>query len=167
MRFLVLVSIALAACAPRADSGPEDAVLEIYEQVQENVGQRVTPLDAIPMTEDLRSLVERAQAAAAARDEPFIDGDLAADCQDCASIADIVIGAQTGPEQIPAAEGHRLVEARFTLNGDEPRSILYDMVETPEGWRVDNMISHGFDLRAEAAAYLEETAAAESTPAAP
>lgn len=145
----------LAACAPRNEAGPEDAVLGIYQQVQQNIGQRATPLDAIPMTDDLRNLVDRAQAAAAARDEPFIDGDIAADCQDCTSIENIVVGAQTDPEAIPAAEGHRMIEARFTLNGDEPRSVLYDMIETPEGWRVHNIISHGFDLRAESQAYLD------------
>lgn len=153
---IVMLALACAACAPRADTGPEDTVLGIYEQVQQNIGQRTTPLDAIPMTDDLRSLVERAQAAAAARDEPFIDGDLAADCQDCTSISDIAIGPQTGPEAVPAAEGHRIVEARFTLNGNEPRSVLYDLVETPDGWRVDDIISHGYALRAEATAVLNQ-----------
>lgn len=164
MRTLLVTSIiaCLAACAPRADTGPEDTVLHIYEQVQQNIGQRATPLEDIPMSEDLRSLVERAQTAAAARDEPFIDGDLAADCQDCTSISDIAIGPQTGPEAIPAAEGRRIVEARFTVNGDEPRSVLYDMIETPEGWRVHNVISHGFDLRAEAQAYLNAPDAADA-----
>jgi hypothetical protein len=158
-RLLVCIALAaLTACAPSSDAGPEDAVLHIYEEVQRNIGQRVTPTATLPLTEDLRSLLERAEAAADARDEPFIDGDLAADCQDCASISDIAIGPQSGPEQIPAAAGHRIVEARFTLNGSEPRSVLYDMVETPEGWRVDNIISHGFNLRAEASAYLQEPA---------
>lgn len=165
--FGTLALTLLAACAPRVESGPEDAVLAIYQEVQENIGQRVTPLDTIPMTEDLRSLVERAEAAAAAREEPFIDGDLAADCQDCASISNIVIGAQSGPEAIPAAAGHRIVEARFTVNGDEPRSVLYDMVETPNGWRVHNVLAHGFDLRAEAQAYLGGAGPDDSSPPAP
>lgn len=146
---------ALAACAPRSDTGAEDAVLALYQEVQQNVGQRVTPLESIPMTDDLRALLDRAEAAADAREEPFIDGDLAANCQDCVSISDIAIGAQSGPEPIPAADGHRLVEARFTLNGSEPRAVIYDMVETAQGWRVDNIIAEGFDLRAEAEAYLQ------------
>lgn len=156
----------LAACAPAPDTGAEDAVLGIYETVQQQIGVRVTPLEAIPMTGHLRDLVERAEAAADARGEPFIEGDLAANCQECASIADIVIGAQTGPEPIPVPEGHRIVEARFTLNGDEPRAVLYDMVQTPDGWRVDNILAEGFDLRAEAQAYLGADAD-DSTPPAP
>lgn len=156
----LVVLVVLVACAPRADTGPEDTILHIYEQVQQNIGQRTTPLDDIPMSEDLRSLVERAQLAAAARGEPFIDGDLAADCQDCTSISDIAIGPQSGPEALPAAEGHRLIEARFTINGNEPRSVLYDMIETSDGWRVHNIISHGFDLRSEAQALVDDGAAA-------
>ena len=163
-RLITFVAFALAACAPRADTGPEDTILHIYEQVQQNIGQRTTPLDDIPMSEDLRSLVERAELAAAARDEPFIDGDLAADCQDCTSISDIAIGPQAGPEALPAAEGHRIVEAHFTINGSEPRSVLYDMIETPDGWRVHNIISHGFDLRSEAQALVDDGAAAAEVP---
>jgi hypothetical protein len=157
----------LTACAPRSDTGAEDAVLAIYQEVQQNIGQRATPLESIPMTDDLRALVERAEAAADVREEPFIDGDLAADCQDCASISGIVIGAQTGPEPVPAAEGHRIVEARFTVNGEEPRSVLYDMVQTPGGWRVDNILAHGFDLRAEAQAYLDDAGATGASPPSP
>lgn len=162
-----LVFALLAACAPASDTGAEDAVLGIYEAVQQNIGQRVTPLEAIPMTDELRSLVERAEAAAEAREEPFIEGDIAANCQDCTSISNIVIGAQTGPEPIPATEGHRMVEARFTLNGSEPRAVLYDMVRTPDGWRVDNILAEGFDLRAEARAYLDDAGAAGASPPSP
>ncbi len=158
MKKLVLAAaaLALAACAPPADTGAEDAVLSIYTVTMANIGQRVTPIEDIPMSDDLRDLVTRAEAAADARDEPFIEGDIAANCQDCTSLTNLVIGAQTGPEQIPAADGHRMVEARFTLNGDEQRAVLFDMVETPEGWRVDNILTEGFNLRAEAQSYLSD-----------
>ncbi len=165
---IALMTLAIAACAPQPDTGAEDVVLDIYGDVSENIGRRVTPLDDMPMTEDLRNLVTRAEAAADARGEPFIEGDIAANCQDCTSISDLVIGAQTGPEPVPAAAGHRMVEARFKLNGSEPRSVLYDMVETASGWRVDNVLADGFDLRAEAQAFLADAETDEEpTPPAP
>lgn len=153
-----VVVLALAACTPppAADNGAEATVRDIYTAVQSNIGRTTTPLETIPMTDELRDLIARAQAAASARDEPFIAGDVAANCQDCVSLTDLEVGAQTGPEPVPAEEGHRLVEARFILNGAEPRAVIYDLVETPQGWRVDNILAEGFDLRAEAQAYLDE-----------
>jgi len=168
---IAAAALSLAACAPpQSNTGAEDAVLELYAAVSENIGQRITPLESIPMTEDLRDLVTRAEAAADARGEPFIEGDIAANCQDCTSLTNLVIGAQTGPEPIPAPEGHRMVEARFTLNGTEPRAVLYDMVETADGWRVDNVLTEGFNLRDEAQSFLAATDAdadVEPTPPAP
>lgn len=159
-----LALISFAACTPPA-RGPEDTVIALYQEATENVGQqRITPLDAIPMTDDLRALISRAEAATAARGEPFIEGDIIANCQDCISLGDVAVGAQTGPEAVPEVDGHRMVEARFTLNGSEPRAVLYDMVETPEGWRVDNILAEGFNLRSEADAYLAEVAASPAEP---
>lgn len=169
-KFLLTLAFALAACTPPATDGPEGVIMDLYATVQQNIGQRSTPIDAIPMTDDLRSLVDQAEAAADARNEPFIGGDLAADCQDCTSLTDLVVGAQTHAEAVPPAPDHRMVEARFTLNGNEPRQVIYDMVETPQGWRVDNILSEGFNLRTEAQAYLQnapEEAAAPVEPAAP
>lgn len=149
-----LALLALAACTPPS-SGAHEVVREIYATAQENLGQQVTPMDDIPMTEDLRSLLDRAEAAADAREEPFIEGDLALNCQDCASLDGLVVGPQTGAEQEPAVEGHTWVQAVFRINGDEARRVLWDMVETDAGWRVDNIVADGHDLRAEAAAYLD------------
>jgi hypothetical protein len=160
--------LALAACTPPANSGAEAVVRDIYATVEQNIGTSTTPLSAIPMTSDLLSLVDRAEAEAEARNEPFLDGDIAANCQDCTSIGELEIGPQQGPEAVPADEGHVILEARFKLNGNEDRSVLYDLVETPEGWRVDNILADGFNLRSEAAAYLVDAAAAEPVePAAP
>lgn len=154
--FAALTLIALAACTPPR-SGAEAVVRDIYAVTQQHIGQSITPRDAIPMTDDLDALVDRAAAAAEARNEPFIEGDLTANCQDCTSLSDLEIGPQTGPEPIPAAPGHTLLEARFTLNGNEPRAVIYDLIETPQGWRVDNILAEGFNLRTEAQAYLADS----------
>lgn len=130
----------------------ETTVQDIYADAQHKLGtaQQAT----IPMTDDLKSLVDRAEAQAQARNEPFIDGDLALNCQDCTSVTNLVVGPQTGPEQEHAAAGHTWVQATFKLNGDEDRRVLWDMVQTPHGWQADNIVSEGFDLRHEAQAYL-------------
>jgi hypothetical protein len=162
-----LALVALAACT-QPQTGAEAVVRDIYATVEQNIGATTTPLSAIPMTSDLQSLVDRAEAAAEARNEPFLEGDIAANCQDCTSISELEIGAQEGPEAVPADEGHVILEARFKLNGNEDRSVLYDLTQTPEGWRVDNILAEGFNLRSEAAAYLVDAAAAEPVePAAP
>jgi hypothetical protein len=165
--FVAAALVVLAACTPSANSGAEAVVRDIYASVEQNIGHTTTPLSAIPMTSDLQSLVDRAEAAAEARGEPFLEGDIAANCQDCTSIGELEIGQQQGPEAVPADEGHVMIEARFKLNGSEDRSVLYDLTQTPEGWRVDNILADGFDLRSEAAAYLVDTAAAPTEPAAP
>jgi hypothetical protein len=152
----------LGACTPPGPGGAdaEAAVRGVYDVAQAHVGREATPEAAIPMTEDFRSLLAAAEAQANARNEPFIEGDLALNCQDCASVSDLVIGPQTGAEQEPAAEGHQWVEARFKLNGDEDRRVLWDMTQVGGAWRVDNIVSDGSDLRAEAQAYLAEPAPA-------
>ncbi|HYD88630.1 MAG TPA: hypothetical protein VEA80_14240 [Vitreimonas sp.] len=160
------LAFALTACVP-PQSGAEATVRGIYDEVQQHIGGEVTPTDSIPMTDDLIALLERAEAAADARGEPFIDGDLAANCQDCQSLTGLEIGPQTGPEPVPAQSGHTLLEARFVINGNEERAVIYDLVQTSEGWRVDNILAEGFDLRAEAQSYLAEASAATSAAAPP
>lgn len=166
-----LALAALAACTPPqganqpAANSPEATVQAIYAVTQQNIGHAMTPLSAIPMTDDLKSLLDRAEAAAARRQEPFIEGDLAANCQDCTAISDLVIGPQTGAEQEPAVAGHTWVQAKFKLNTDEERTILWDMVQTPQGWRVDNIVTDGFNLRTEAESYLAAPPASASDPA--
>lgn len=151
-----LALLALAACTPpAATNGAEAAVQAIYATAQQNLGRPVAPAQQIPMSDDLRALMDRAGAQSAARGEPFIEGDLALNCQDCTSVTDLVVGPQTGAEQEPPVAGHTWVQATFKLNGNEDRRMLWDMIETPAGWRVDNIISDGHDLRAEAQEYLD------------
>lgn len=163
-----LALLALAACTPPAASnGAEAAVLAIYATAQQNLGHPIAPAQQIPMSDDLRALIDRAAAQSAARGEPFIEGDLALNCQDCTSVTDLVVGPQTGAEQEPAQDGHTWVQATFKLNGAEDRRVLWDMIETPQGWRVDNVISEGSDLRNEAQSYLETPEGEDTVPPPP
>lgn len=173
-RIVAAAFFALAACSPAATTttqttataaagSPEALVQGIYAEAQHNLGTP-TP-ETIPMTDDLKSLFDRAEAAAAARHEPFIEGDLALNCQDCTSVSDLFIGPQTGAEQEPAVAGHQWVQAKFKLNGNEDRTILWDLVQGAQGWRVDNILTEGFNLRTEANDYISgPTSTAPSSP---
>ncbi|WP_395646553.1 hypothetical protein [Terricaulis sp.] len=156
-----LAFAALAACTPAPNTGGADgakaAVESVYATAQRNLGHVVTSFDEIPFTDDMKGLLARAEAAATQRGEPFIEGDVALNCQDCFTVTDLVIGPQTGPQREPAIDGHTWVEAKFKLNDDEERTVLWDMVETPQGWRVDNVLSDGLNLRTEAQSYLTDT----------
>ncbi|HVZ99927.1 MAG TPA: hypothetical protein VG841_06395 [Caulobacterales bacterium] len=142
-RFLMAITCAALAGACQPKPGPDAPVRAIYAMTVEKLGQEATPPDAIPMSEDLKRQFDAAQAEADRRDEPFIDGDLAADCQDCSELTGLAITVKT-----PPSHGAAVVEARFNIHG-EPRIVDWTMVETPQGWRVDNIVSNsGFDLRA-------------------
>lgn len=134
-----LVALALAAaCAPAA-SGPEATVEAIYKPLADSKGEAGTSLTDMPLSADLKALVEKVEATV--KDEPVLDGDFAGNCQDCSGFKDLKIAAKDG------GDGHKTVEATFKLFPDEPRVVTWDMVETPEGWRVDNIVSEGIDLR--------------------
>ncbi|MES1202487.1 MAG: hypothetical protein ABUS57_13675 [Pseudomonadota bacterium] len=163
-RFRIFTAIAcvaaLTACA-KPKPGPDAAVTGIYNIAVQHVGKDATPDDAIPMTDDLKQVVDRASAEAQRRDEPFIDGDLVLGCQDCTAPQNLQITVKT-----PPANGHAVVEASFKMYDDQV-VIDYDMTETPQGWRVDNIRGPAdFDLRKAAQEELSQQAAATTTQAA-
>jgi hypothetical protein len=158
---IAFAAILLAACTPSPQqdapaTGPEAVIHALYADAQTHIGDSVLPLESIPMSAELQELVLSAEAAADARNEPFIEGDLALQCQDCVSVSDLEITQRDGPADSNLV-GHAIVVARFTLNGNEPREVIYDLIEEAEGWRIDNIMSDGgHDLRAEAQTYLAE-----------
>jgi hypothetical protein len=143
-RLIATALLTLAAACTPATPGPEAVVLKIYQPLADSKGTETTSLAGMPLSEELAALVSRAEAAGAARDEPVFDGDFAGNCQDCAGFSDLRITA--GPAGALAA-GHKSVEASFKLYHDVSRTVTWDMVQTPDGWRVDNVVSDGIDLR--------------------
>jgi hypothetical protein len=132
------------ACTPQNSAGsPEGAVTAIYETLVKSKGQETTPITAIRMTADLEALARQAEAAAG-DGAPVFDGDLAGNCQDCTDFANLKVER---PASSTAAEGHTIIEARFKLFQNEPKNVQWDLVETPDGWRVDNIVSDGFNVR--------------------
>ena len=135
----------LVACTP-AEPAPAEVVRGIYaEAAQRAAHNRTTGETDLPLTADFSQALTRASAAAQKRNEPFIDGDLALDCQECSGFANLSVAMKQ-----PPANGAAVVEARFSI-GAQQRVVIWDMRKTHEGWRVDNIRSpHGGDLRAAA-----------------
>jgi hypothetical protein len=161
---------ALASCAAPESAPPVEApigqpaataeatVQGIYDIAAQYVGRESTPRDAIPWSISLKTLLDRAEAATIARNEPFIDGDLATNCQDCTSLSVQSIAPLANPAAlgITPVSGHSYIEAKFTVNGNEERYVIFDMLQTADGWRVDNLLTEGFNLRVETEAYIAE-----------
>lgn len=145
-RFVALPLLALAfACTPQQSaSGPEAFVKTIYQTLETSKGEQSTPVSAIPMTAELSGLMKQAETNAG-DGAPVFDGDLAGNCQDCTGFSDLKV--QAAPTAA-TPKGHAVVDATFKLFQNEPKHVQWDLVETPEGWRVDNIVSDGFDVRA-------------------
>ncbi|GAM97735.1 hypothetical protein U91I_01363 [alpha proteobacterium U9-1i] len=143
------------ACSPRAASTPEAVVTEIYATASAAIARGDVPYDYIPFSDPLAAAINEGSRLASERNEPFIEGDLATGCQDCQTFTDLVISVVS-----PPANGQALVRAAFATDG-RPREMNFAMVQTPQGWRVDNITSpDGYDLRASVALYSSEAAPA-------
>jgi hypothetical protein len=147
----VAASLGLAACQ-QAQPGPDAVVRALYDDAAERAtAGQVTTANDLPLTEELAAALREGAEASQARNEPFIDGDLALGCQDCSDVSPVEVSMAE-----PGADGVVMVSARFTVDG-APRDMVWHMRETPEGWRVDNIASpDGYDLRASAAEYAAE-----------
>jgi hypothetical protein len=156
MRAIGLILLALAACTPATPaSGPEMVVQAIYKPMVDSKGEKGMPLDEMPLSEELKTLVAKAEEAG--KGEPVFDGDFSGNCQDCTGFTDLKLERR---KDTGLAAGRAGVEATFKLFGKEPHSVTWDMIETPEGWRVDNILSEGIDLRKIAQDTVDQAAAA-------
>ena len=128
-----------------AAGGPEATVTAIYKTLVDSKGDKTTPITDIPMTADLDALLKKVQAASPSDgDAPVFDGDLAGNCQDCSDFADLKVERS----KAAAPQGHTYVDAHFKLFKTEPHTVTWDMVETPSGWQVDNIVEGSdFDAR--------------------
>lgn len=153
--FMAFAVLAVAfACSPRAASTPEAVVTQVYATASAAIARGEVPYDYIPFSDSLAAAINEGSRLASERNEPFIEGDLATGCQDCQTFADLVITVTS-----PPANGQAGVRAAFVVDG-QPREMNYAMVETPQGWRIDNITSpDGYDLRASVSLYAGEAAA--------
>ncbi|MBI3439259.1 MAG: hypothetical protein HY054_11540 [Proteobacteria bacterium] len=156
--FVAILGAVLAACSPGAQQqsapAPEAVVRTVFDAaVQRNAHGQATTVDDLPLSDSFKALINQATTAAEANDEPFIDGDLVLDCQDCSPISAVTVAATS-----PPLNGRATIEARFTVAGDA-RVETWDMVETPQGWRADNIRSNsGYNLRQSAEQEIRDAA---------
>jgi hypothetical protein len=155
---VALACLALAACSPaqttQSAQGPDAVVMAMYGAAAAKIAHNQTNDEAdVPMTESLAQAFKAAQDKADANQEPFLDGDLVFNCQDCGQIGPVAVTLAT-----PPTDGKAVVQARFTVY-NEANTVLWDMVQTPQGWRVDNVRTpDGYDLRRAATEELNQPA---------
>lgn len=139
--FAAVAAAALAACS-QAQPGA-DPVATIQPLYTPYVEDRNPPglMDAAPWTPEMRVLLQRAREHAREANEPVVDFDPIIDGQDWD--IDAVSVTLTSPPQ----EGRAEVSARFSNAGDDV-TVIYDMVEADGGWRVDNIRTDHWSLRA-------------------
>lgn len=140
---LALATLTFSGCTTQAAPGPEAAVTAIYAPLVRSKGDTGTQVADIPMTEELALMIQEVESQA---DGAVFDFDLAGLCQDCSGFSGLELGA---PEelQLTPAPGHTVVQARFTISGNEQKAVYWDMTETDGAWKVDNIISDDFNLR--------------------
>jgi hypothetical protein len=96
-------------------------------------------------------LIKQAETAS---DGPVFDWDLAGNCQDCTGFTGLKLSRPETAKDLELSPGNTLVEANFTTAGDERHFVYWDMAKTPEGWRVDNIMAEGLNLRAVASSVI-------------
>jgi len=90
---------------------------------------------------DLADAIKRDQATAKARNEPpVLNGDPFVDAQDW-SIPTIGYAVST------LGDGYGAAVVSFRNQG-RPKQLAVFLVETPQGWRIDDVVSRGSSLRA-------------------
>lgn len=142
-RTIAFALLALTACTPAPTPEPAATVERIYKDISESKGEKGTDISTIPMTEELAMKLQEAESAA---DGPVIDWDIAGNCQDCTGFSDLKVGA--AKTSMPETAGHTMIEARFKFPSDGEKSLLWDMVKVGDAWKVDNIETEGFNLRA-------------------
>lgn len=155
-RTIAFALLALAACTPAPTPEPAATVEGIYKPLADSKGEKTTDISTIPMTEDLALRLQEVESKA---DGSVIDWDIAGNCQDCTGFSDLKVGAP--PKDLPVTDGHTMIEARFKLFQGEQKAMLWDMVKVGDAWKVDNVETEGFNLRA----VLDEQLGAQSAAA--
>lgn len=146
-RVFAVACLLTAACSnEKPASLAETTVTALYQPLVISKGEDSTPITSIPMTPGLDALTKQA-AKAAGDDFPVFDFDPAGLCQDCTGFTDLKVAAAEANAVAKAAEGHTLVQASFKIQPGTARTVYWDLVETPNGFIVDNILAEGFSLR--------------------
>lgn len=146
-----LGAAALAGCSRQAGETPEsaapaapdpaEAIRPLYEPYLTPDATLPSFQQQAPWSADLWTRLEAMTARSQALGEPILDFDPLIDAQDY-QLADLTVSTDGVVEN-----SHATVRARFT-NGGAPAEVVYDLVWENGGWRVDNIRTSRWDLRA-------------------
>lgn len=149
----ILIAAALAApvvvplaipVAVRAQTEPPLAFLQrIYEPYRQQgfKGQPYWEAERF-FVDDLAQAILRDFAAAKKRNEvPTLDGDPFIDAQDWSIPSFEYTTSKTGT-------GRAAAGIVTFVNLDQPKQLALFLVETPDGWRIDDIVGRGTSLRA-------------------
>lgn len=132
MALLVAASLVAAACAPARAAGTDPKAF--LQGVMQRLGSgHMLPADQL-YTPALAGLLRQSAAAAHKGDAPCMDGDPVLDCQDCSPLTHLTVTVSD------PVQGKADASAHYTVAGDE-RDMKYTLVQTPRGWRIDDIRS--------------------------
>ena len=137
-RALALALLAVPVTARAQSNAPLDFLKSIYEPYKQ-AGFKGQPYWEVQrfFVADLAQAIDRDFAEAKKRKEvPTLDGDPFIDAQDWKIDAFGYAVSTDGPNKRAAAV------VTFT-NVDQPKQLAVFLVETPQGWRIDDIVGRG------------------------
>jgi hypothetical protein len=153
-RSFIIAAAALAACTPPAappeSEAPADtpdpaaAVRPLYDPYLTEGAAFPEFREQAPWSTSMWTQLEAMSARSQAMGEPILDFDPLIDAQDY-QLSNLNVTTDAVVES-----SHATVRASFNNNG-APSEVLYDMVWENGAWRVDNIRTSQWDLRAIAA----------------
>lgn len=130
-----------SAGAGRAITDPSAIVLQLYEPYAVPDGSVPALLEAAPWSARLHGELAAMLARARAQGEPILDFDPIINAQD------YHLGAVAAAPEAVVEGSHAVVRARFQ-NGGLNEEVVYDLVWQDDRWKVDNIRTPDWDLRA-------------------
>ncbi|MEZ6024500.1 MAG: DUF3828 domain-containing protein [Hyphomonadaceae bacterium] len=148
-------ALALAACtrqaeekapetAPSGAPDPADAIRPLYDPYLTEGSVFPDFEHQAPWSDNLWEQLQAMMARSQAMNEPILDFDPLIDAQDY-QLSNLVVRTDGVVEH-----SHAVVRAQFD-NAGRPSEVLYDLVWENDSWRVDNIRTSAWDLRAIAA----------------
>jgi hypothetical protein len=134
-RLNCLLAVACLAALTTPAWAADDGAKAFIEGVLQRLGSGRTIAADQLYSPALAGLFQKADAAAARKKEVgCMDGDPVLDCQDCSPLTHVAVTIAG------EAPGKAAADARFNVAGDD-RTMRYDLVMTPRGWRIDDVHS--------------------------
>ncbi len=138
----------LAACsretppeAPATGPDPAETIRPLYDRYMTEGAEFPSLEQQAPWSAAMLASLQSMMARSQAQGEPILDFDPLIDAQDY-QLTNLNVATEALAEN-----SHATVRASFT-NAGAPTEVVYDLIWENGGWRVDNIRSSRWDLRA-------------------